>query len=75
MGVPSFERRKHRHIGLGDVLVLAEERDRCHKEQVPFAARYESLPVGPEYRLVDTLKGLSPSVTLRDLIEREGEGT
>jgi hypothetical protein len=43
-------------------------------ERAPFAAHYESLPIGREYRSVATLR-LHSGVTLRDLIEREGEGS
>jgi hypothetical protein len=43
-------------------------------ERVPFAAHCKSLPIGREYRFVDT-PHLCSSVTLRDLIEREGEGS
>ena len=43
------------------------------REQAPFAPHYESLPIGREYRSVVTLQ-LRSGVTLRDLIEREGEG-
>ena len=42
-------------------------------EQAPFAAHCESLPIGREYRFVDTPR-LRSGVTLRDPIEREGEG-
>ena len=45
-----------------------------NREQAPFAAHYESLPIGPGYRSVATLR-LRSGVTLRDLIEREGEGS
>ncbi len=45
-----------------------------NREQSPFAARYESLPIGPGYRPVATPR-LRSGVTLRDLIEREGEGS
>jgi hypothetical protein len=44
-----------------------------NKERAPLAAHYESLPIGPGYRSVATLR-LLPGVTLRDLIERVGEG-
>ena len=43
-------------------------------EQAPFAAHYESLPIGPEYRSVTTIR-LRSSVSLRVFIEREGEGS
>ena len=43
-------------------------------ERGSFAANYESLPIGRQYRFVDTPQ-LCSSVTLRDLIEREGEGS
>ncbi len=46
-----------------------------NREHVPLAAHYERPPIGPEYRLVDTLQGLSPSVSLRVFTEWEGEGT
>jgi hypothetical protein len=39
-----------------------------------FAAHYESLPIGPGYRSVVTTQ-LRSGVTLRDLIEREREGS
>ena len=45
-----------------------------NREQAPFAPRCESLPIGREYRSVATLR-LRSGVTLRDLIEREGEGS
>jgi hypothetical protein len=41
---------------------------------VPFAAYCEHLPIGREYRFMD-MPQLCFSVTLRDLIEREGEGS
>jgi hypothetical protein len=44
------------------------------REQAPFAVHFESLPTGPEYRSVVTHQ-LHSGVTLRDLIEREGEGS
>ena len=44
------------------------------REQAPFAAHFESLPIGPEYRSVVTHQ-LDSVVTLRDLIEREVEGS
>ena len=43
-------------------------------EPAPFGPRCESLPSERRYRSVDTLR-LRSGVTLRDLIEREGEGT
>ena len=43
------------------------------REQASFAVHFESLPTGPEYRSVVTLR-LCCGVTLRDLIERKGEG-
>ena len=43
-------------------------------EQAPFAAHYESLPIGRKYGCVATMR-LRLGVTLRDLIEREGEGS
>ena len=45
-----------------------------NRERAPFAARYESLAVRPEYRFVATPRVRS-GVTLRDLIEREGEAS
>jgi hypothetical protein len=39
----------------------------------PFAAHYESLPIGPGYVSVATLR-LRSGVTLGDLVERKGEG-
>jgi hypothetical protein len=39
-----------------------------------FARHSESLPIGRGYRSVATLR-LRSGVTLRDLIEREGEGS
>jgi hypothetical protein len=45
-----------------------------NKERTLFAAHYESLPIGLEYRSVASLR-LRSGVTLRDLIEREGEGS
>ena len=44
-----------------------------YREQAPFAVHFESLPIGPEYRSVVTHQ-LHSGVTLRDLIERKGEG-
>ena len=43
-------------------------------ERAPFAAHYERLPIGPEYRSVATPR-LCSSVSLRVFIEREGEGS
>ena len=43
-------------------------------EQASFAAHYESLQMGRGYRSVAILR-LCSGVTLRDLIEREGEGS
>ena len=43
------------------------------RERAPFAAHYESLPIGSGYQLVATLR-LRSGVSLRDLIEREGDG-
>jgi hypothetical protein len=43
-------------------------------ERVPFAAHCERLPIGTEYRFVDTPQ-LCSGVTLRDLIERKEEGS
>jgi hypothetical protein len=45
----------------------------ANREQGPFAVHFESLPIGPEYRSVVTHQ-LHSGVTLRDLIERKGEG-
>jgi hypothetical protein len=45
----------------------------ANREQAPFAVHFESLPIGPEYRSVVTHQ-LHSGVTLRDLIERKGEG-
>ncbi len=45
-----------------------------NRERTPFAAHYESLPIGPGYRSVDTPQ-LGTSVSLRVFIEREGEGS
>ena len=45
-----------------------------NREQASFAAHYVSLPIGREYWSVATLR-LRSGVTLRDLIEREGEGS
>ncbi len=44
------------------------------RERAPFVAPCESLAIGLEYRSVDTHQ-LRSGVTLRDLIEREGEGS
>ena len=44
------------------------------RTRAPFAAHEESLPIGREYRSVGTPQ-LRSGVTLRDLIEREGEGS
>jgi hypothetical protein len=46
-----------------------------NREQALFAARYESLPIGPGYRSMKRLDKTLSGVTLRDLIEREGEGS
>jgi hypothetical protein len=43
------------------------------REPAPLGPRCESPPMRREYRCVVTLE-LRPGVTLRDLIEREGEG-
>ena len=45
-----------------------------NRVQAPFAARCESLPIGPEYRTV-VMPPVPSGVTLRDLIEREEEGS
>jgi hypothetical protein len=45
-----------------------------NREQAQFAAHYESQPTGRERRPMATLR-LHCGVTLRDLIEREGEGS
>jgi hypothetical protein len=45
----------------------------AHVEGVPFAAHCERLPIGREYRFVDTLR-LRSGVSLRVFIERKGEG-
>jgi hypothetical protein len=45
------------------------------RERAPFAAHCESLPIGLEYRFVDTPHGLCPSVSLRVFTVREGEGS
>jgi hypothetical protein len=45
-----------------------------NRKQGRFAARYESLPIGPEYRSV-VMPQLGSSVSLRVFIEREGEGS
>jgi hypothetical protein len=42
-------------------------------EEARFAEHFESLPMGPEYRSV-VAHQLHSGVTLRDLIERKGEG-
>jgi hypothetical protein len=44
-----------------------------NRERAPFAAHCQSLRIGRGYRSVATLL-LRLGVTLRDLIEREGEG-
>ena len=44
-----------------------------NREQAPFAAHCERLPIGSEYRSVDAPQ-LHFGVTLGDLIERKGEG-
>jgi hypothetical protein len=44
-------------------------------ERAPFAAHCESLPIGREYRFVDTPYGLCRSVSLRVFTVREGEGS
>ncbi len=46
----------------------------ANREQAPFAAYYESLPLGREHRSVATFR-LHSGVTLRDLNEREEEGS
>ena len=43
------------------------------RERAPFAVHFEGLPIGPEDRSVVTHQ-LHSGVTLRDLIERKGEG-
>ena len=45
-----------------------------NKEQAPFAAQYQSPPIGPGYRSVATLR-LRSGVSLRVFTEREGEGS
>ena len=44
------------------------------QERPPFAAHYESLPIGREFRSVATLR-LRSGVSLRVFTEREGEGS
>ena len=44
------------------------------RERPPFAAHYESPPIGREFRSVATLR-LRSGVSLRVFIEREGEGS
>ena len=46
-----------------------------NREQAPFAANYEGLPIGPGYRSVKRPDKSLSGVTLRDLIERGGEGS
>jgi hypothetical protein len=45
-----------------------------NRERAPFAAHCKSLRIGRGYRSVATLR-LRSGVTLRDLIEMEGEGS
>jgi hypothetical protein len=62
---------------LGSMMTSRSPRNLAKMERAPFAEHYESLPIGPGYRSVDTLQ-LRTGVTLRDLIERKGrdhEGT
>ena len=44
------------------------------RERAPFAAQYESLPIGPEYPSVDTSQ-LCSGVSLRVFTERERDGS
>jgi hypothetical protein len=62
--------------GVGDVLLLAQERDRRQqgRSAICYAALREPAD-GPGYRLVDALQGTSPSVSLCVFTEREGEGS
>ena len=46
----------------------------ARRTRAPFAAHWESLAIGRQYWSVATLR-LRSGVTLRDLIEREGEGS
>ena len=65
---------KHRRIRVGDVLLFAENVTVAQRQHAPFGPHSGRLPIGREYRSVATLR-LCSGVTLRDLIEREGEGS
>ena len=65
---------KHRRVRAEDVLLLAEDRDPRQQGTGAFAAYGESQPIGRGRRFVAALP-LRSGVTLRDLIEREWEGS
>ena len=65
---------KDRRFRVNDVLALAEERVVANRATERFARRCQSLPLGREYGSVVTHQ-LHSGVTLRDLIEREREGS
>jgi hypothetical protein len=67
-------RDRHRRDRVEDVLRSPRNVILTKRERAPFATHQESLPIGPEYRSVVTTQ-LRSGVTLRDLIEREGEGS
>ena len=64
----------HLHRGAGDVGSLVEERHRFNWEPGGIRRVMTSLPIRPNHRSVVTPQ-LRSGVTLRDLIEREGEGS
>ena len=45
------------------------------RDAAPLAPRYESLPIGEEYRFVNVPAKSDPSVSLRVFTERQGEGS
>ena len=45
------------------------------RERAPFAAHYESLPIGPAYRSANGRDQGRSGVSLRVFIEREGDGS
>ena len=65
-----------KHSASGSVMSSCSPRNVivAKEERAPFAAHFESLRIGREDRSVATLR-LRSGVTLRDLIEREGEGS
>jgi hypothetical protein len=62
--VPLLKSRRQARPRQGSKMTCRSPRNviLAERERAPFAAHYESLPIGPGYRLVDTLQGLSERV-------------